>query len=142
MTGVTVITTHDQQNNFFGFTANSFTSVSLEPPLVLVCIDNNSENIKAYINGAGFAVNVLSAHQQDLSKRFSTPTKDRFADLNWTKSDSGHPIIDGVAAYFDCTLNQTIKAGDHTIMIGGVQSCWTSRQAGLGYSNGKYFTLS
>ncbi|MCE2517577.1 MAG: flavin reductase family protein [Alphaproteobacteria bacterium] len=142
MTGVTIVTSHDATKKPIGFTANSFTSVSLDPPLLLVCIDNKSDNISAYTNGAGFAVNVLAADQHDLSNRFASPIDDRFADIDWSVSAAGHPIFNDTAAYFDCTLDQTVAAGDHTVLIGRIENCSTSGKAGLGYSSGKYFTLT
>ena len=141
MTGVTVVTSKDVDGNPIGFTANSFTSVSLDPPLLLVCIDNKSENINAYLKGAGFAVNILASDQQDLSAFFSSPVQNRFANIPWQSNSSGNPILDDCAAYFDCGLENTITAGDHTILIGHINACSSSGKHGLGYANGGYFTL-
>lgn len=142
MTGVTIVTSHDADQNPVGFTANSFTSVSLDPPLLLVCIDNKSDNISAYTKGNGFAVNVLAADQEELSNRFASPIDDRFDGVNWSTTATGHPVFDDTAAYFDCTLDQTVAAGDHTVLIGRIEACHSSGKAGLGYSSGKYFTLN
>lgn len=141
MTGVTVVTTKDKNGKPIGFTANSFSSVSLDPPLLLICIDNNSDNFDTFTEGNAFAVNVLASDQEALSNRFSSPITDRFEGQDWENSGNNNPIFAGTAAHFDCRLENTISAGDHTIMIGRVENCASSGQAGLGYSRGQYFTL-
>jgi flavin reductase (DIM6/NTAB) family NADH-FMN oxidoreductase RutF len=140
ITGVTVITTKDHETPI-GFTANSFTSVSLEPPLLLICIDNNSENLNTFVDSEGFGVNILADDQQDLSSRFSTPIDERFKDIMWHETAAGNPELVGCAAFFDCTLEQTHPAGDHTILIGKVFDCRKNTKNGLGYHRGSYFTL-
>lgn len=142
MTGVTVVTSMDKNNKPIGFTANSFTSVSLDPPLLLVCIDNKSDNIETYSNGAGFVINILAEDQQDISNRFATTMDDRFDGIDWRSSQGGNPLLGGIAAYFDCTTEQTIAAGDHQIIIGRVHDCDANGKSGLGYHRGKYFTLN
>lgn len=142
MTGVTIVTTKNENDEPVGFTANSFTSVSLDPPLLLVCIDNKSDNIAAYTNNSGFAVNILAADQQDLSNKFASQIADRFTDVAWQNSPNNNPILNHTAASFDCLLDQQIPAGDHTILIGRIEGCTTSDQDGLGYARGKYFTLN
>ena len=139
MTGVTVVTTTDKNKKPIGFTANSFTSVSLTPPLLLVCIDNNSENLHAYTQG-GFAVNVLAENQQNIATRFANTKIDRFNGVEWTKNKNKNPILNGVAAYFDCSIKDTVVMGDHTLLVGEINDCASNSKAGLGYSNGQYFT--
>jgi len=140
MTGVTIVTTTDSHDKPIGFTANSFTSVSLTPPMLLVCIANGSENLSAYTKGCGFAVNVLASDQQDLSSRFASPIADRFESIAWQNSALGFPIFKDVAASFDCTLEQAIAAGDHTIMLGRIDNFSSADKLGLGYHRGQYFT--
>lgn len=142
MTGVTIVTSKNEQGEPVGFTANSFTSVSLDPPLLLVCIDNKSDNISAYTDNTGFAVNILSKDQQDLSNKFASPITDRFTDVAWHDSPNNNPILDNTAASFDCLLDQQIPTGDHTILIGRIEGCTASEKDGLGYARGKYFTLT
>jgi flavin reductase (DIM6/NTAB) family NADH-FMN oxidoreductase RutF len=139
MTGVTVVTTR-QEGRPLGFTANSFASVSLDPPLLLVSIANGSANRAAFADGAGFAVNILSEAQKDISARFARPAEDRFADLYWRVGPAGNPLLAGVAAWFDCTLHQAIPAGDHTILIGRIQAFEAGEAPGLGYYRGAYVT--
>jgi flavin reductase (DIM6/NTAB) family NADH-FMN oxidoreductase RutF len=139
MTGVTVVTTL-QDGKPLGFTANSFSSVSLDPPLLLVSIANRSVNLSAFANGKGFAVNVLSEGQKDLSSRFARPVDDRFADLYWRHGPAGNPVLAGVSAWFDCTLDQAVQAGDHTILIGRIEGFEAGDAPGLGYYRGAYTT--
>lgn len=140
MTGVTVVTTIDADGKPQGFTANSFSSVSLDPPLLLVSLANSSRNLDTFSKGAGFAVNILAEGQKDLSGAFARPSDDRFANVYWKKGPQGNPLIAGVSAWFDCTLEQAIPAGDHTILIGRVVGFEATPAAGLGYYRGAYVT--
>lgn len=139
MTGVTVVTTL-QDGKPLGFTANSFSSVSLDPALLLVSIANRSANLAAFAAGKGFAVNVLSEAQKELSARFAKPAGDRFADLYWRCGPVGNPLLAGVSAWFDCTLEQAVPSGDHTILIGQIGGFEASAAPGLGYYRGAYIT--
>lgn len=140
MTGVTVVTTLDSEGAPQGFTANSFSSVSLDPPLLLVSLANASRNLETFAKGNGFAVNILAEGQKDLSGTFARPSENRFADVYWRKGPVGSPLIAGVSAWFDCTLEQTVLAGDHTILIGRVGGFEATPTAGLGYYRGAYVT--
>ncbi len=142
MTGVTVVTTHDPAGNPIGFTANSFTSVSLDPPLVLVCIANSSSNYAAFEQAGGFAVNVLAEDQKDVSNTFARPVEDRFAAVSWQKGPEGSPVFEGVSAWFDCSMHNRVEAGDHLILIGRVEAFETSPAPGLGYARGAYVTAA
>lgn len=139
MTGVTVVTTV-QDGKPLGFTANSFSSVSLDPALLLVSIANRSANLAAFAAGSGFAVNVLSEGQKDLSARFARPSDDRFSDLYWRSGPAGNPLLPGVSAWFDCKLESAVLAGDHTILIGRIAGFETLDAPGLGYYRGAYIT--
>lgn len=140
MTGVTVVTTHDKDGNPLGFTANSFTSVSLDPPLVLVCLANSSRNYDAFNEASGFAVNVLSEEQKDVSNTFARPVEDRFAAVDWQAGPHGSPVFDGVSAWFDCSMFSRVDAGDHLILIGKVEAFENTAHPGLGYARGAYVT--
>ncbi|MBY6141478.1 flavin reductase [Leisingera daeponensis] len=142
MTGVTVVTTHDPDGNPIGFTANSFTSVSLDPPLVLVCIANSSSNYAAFEQAGGFAVNVLAEDQKDVSNTFARPVEDRFAAVSWQRGPQGSPVFEGVSAWFDCAMHNRVEAGDHLILIGRVEAFETSPAPGLGYARGAYVTAA
>lgn len=140
MTGVTVVTTLDAAGNPIGFTANSFASVSLDPPLLLVSIAKASANFATFAEATGFAINVLAETQKDLSNTFARPVADRFAMADWHIGPQGSPVLGGVSAWFDCSLHQLIDAGDHAILIGQVQAFDAGTQPGLGYYRGGYFT--
>lgn len=140
MSGVTVVTTLDAQGAPLGFTANSFSSVSLDPPLLLVSISRRSVNHAAFAQAPGFAVNILSEGQKDISNTFARPVADRFADVYWRRGPQGSPLIAGVSAWFDCTLHQVIEAGDHSILIGRIAAFEATQAPGLGYCRGSYFT--
>lgn len=140
MTGVTVVTTTDAQGKPLGFTANSFASVSLDPPLLLVQIAKTSANYPTFASASGFAVNILSEGQKAISTTFARPVPDRFAGLDWQPGPQGAPILPDVAAWFDCTLHQMVEAGDHAILIGRVEAFHATTAPGLGYYRGTYFT--
>ncbi|SIS99590.1 alpha/beta fold hydrolase [Paracoccus saliphilus] len=140
MTGVTVVTTKDPEGKPVGFTANSFTSVSLDPPLVLVCLANSSRNRAVFAEASGFAVNVLSEGQKHISNTFARPVEDRFEDVTWRDAPFGAPILDDVSAWFDCSRHKLVEAGDHVILIGKVEAFDESPAPGLGYARGAYVT--
>lgn len=140
MTGVTVVTTVTGEGKPVGFTANSFSSVSLDPPLLLVSIANSSSNLAAFATGKGLAVNILAEGQKDISSTFARPSEDRFANVYWRQGPVGSPLIAGASAWFDCTLEQAIPAGDHTLLIGRIAAFEATPAPGLGYYRGAYVT--
>lgn len=140
MTGVTIVTTAGDDGKPLGFTANSFSSVSLDPALLLVSIAKTSSNYRTYSTTGHFAINVLAEGQRDLSNTFARPGDDRFANVNWHLSDNRNPLIDGVSAWFDCTTHAVIDAGDHALLIGRIEAFHSAGFAGLGYYRGGYFT--
>ncbi|MFD1880613.1 flavin reductase family protein [Paracoccus pacificus] len=140
MTGVTVVTTTAADGRPLGFTANSFSSVSMDPPLLLVSIARSSRNYAQFAQAQGFAVNVLAERQKDVSATFARPVEDRFADLDWHTGTAGSPIIEGASAWFDCAVWQVVEAGDHAILIGQIKDFAASQEPGLGYYRGAYIT--
>jgi flavin reductase (DIM6/NTAB) family NADH-FMN oxidoreductase RutF/ADP-ribose pyrophosphatase YjhB (NUDIX family) len=140
LTGVTVVTTHDAEGAPIGFTANSFTSVSLDPPLLLVCLAKTSRNYATLTGATGFGVNILAEGQKDVSNTFARPVEDRFAVVEWKKGPFGSPVFADVAAWFDCAMYELVDAGDHVILIGRVEGFENSGKTGLGYARGGYFT--
>jgi len=140
LTGVTVVTTVNEKCEPIGFTANSFTSVSLDPPLLLVCLAKTSRNREAFLQAKGFAVNILSETQKDLSNTFARPVADRFAEVQWQRGPFGSPVFADVAAWFDCSLHNAVDAGDHYALFGRIEEFENSGKQGLGYSRGGYFT--
>ncbi|RQS09109.1 flavin reductase [Burkholderia sp. Bp8998] len=140
MTGVTIVTTARDDGQPLGFTANSFSSVSLDPALLLVSIAKTSSNFQTFSTTGHFAINILAEGQKDLSNTFARPSDDRFAQVGWHLSNHRNPLIDDVSAWFDCTTHAVIDAGDHALIIGKVEAFHSAGYAGLGYYRGGYFT--
>lgn len=116
-TGVTVVAIRDR-GELVGLTVNSFTSVSLDPPLILVCLAHSSSSHDPIVTAGGFTVNVLSAAQGEVAQRFaSRPSEGRFDTVEWSEAPSGHPLIEGASAWLDCSLQKVITAGDHSILL-------------------------
>ena len=141
-TGVTVVTTIDTDGQPIGFTANSFSSVSLDPKLILICIDKASINLEAFTENTHFAVNILSEKQQQISTTFASPVDERFADVNWTTKTTGCPIITDTVAWFDCVKDNCIDAGDHYILLGKVVEFGSSIITPLVFLRGNYVNLA
>ena len=131
-TGVTVITTRASDGTPVGLTVNSFNSVSLDPPLLLVSIAKTSSNYATFAAAKGFAVNILAEGQKDVSNTFARPVEDRFATVKWQPGPHGAPVLADVSAWFDCSLHQMIEAGDHAILIGRVEGYNAANTPGLG----------
>ena len=141
-TGVTVVTTIDNDGQPIGFTANSFSSVSLDPKLILICIDKASINLEAFTESAHFAVNILSEKQQQISTTFASPVDDRFADVDWTSKTTGCPIIADAVAWFDCVKDNCVDAGDHHILLGKVVEFDSTIITPLVFLRGNYVNLA
>jgi flavin reductase (DIM6/NTAB) family NADH-FMN oxidoreductase RutF len=137
-TGVTVVAARGASGEPIGLTVNSFTSVSLEPPLVLICIARGSSSHDPIIASQGFTVSVLSAGQADVAQRFATrPSEGRFDDVALGAAPSGHPIIGGAAAWLDCTIDEVIVAGDHSILLGRTRACGAGDEPALVFHRGE-----
>ena len=141
-TGVTVVTAIDEQGSPRGFTANSFTSVSLNPPLILVCIASGSAGHAVFTNSDTFCVNVLAEDQQYLSTLFASPGDDRFSEVEWRPGNNGNPIIDRAISSFECDRHNIVDAGDHIILIGKVSNYEASGRSPLIYCAGSYVEFS
>ncbi|MEO5825090.1 MAG: flavin reductase family protein [Gemmatimonadales bacterium] len=120
-TGVTVVTTLDDAGQPAGMTANSFASVSLDPPLISVAVDKAASMYGAITAAQVFTVNILEAHQEALSRRFAAGLPDRFEGVGWHRGTDGQLVLDGVLAHLCCEKWQEFDAGDHTIVIGRVR---------------------
>lgn len=141
LTGVTIVTTVGPDGEPRGFTANSFTSVSLDPPLILVCIAKHAHGHPVFAFSKSFAVNVLSESQKAASGVFASKAADKFAAVEWRPGSTGSPVIDGSVAAFDCDLDQMVDAGDHSILIGRVRDFSHNASQPLGYCRGAYVNL-
>jgi 3-hydroxy-9,10-secoandrosta-1,3,5(10)-triene-9,17-dione monooxygenase reductase component len=141
VTGVTVITAMDDGEPV-GVAANSFTSVSLDPPLVLFCVGRTSTTWPRIERARRFAVNILGEHQEDLSRSFSTKGADRFGSVEWHVGVGGSPVLHDVIAYLDCELWAKYDGGDHAIVVGRVLDVDVTHDAGpLAFYQGRYVRL-
>ncbi len=137
-TGVTVVTTRAEDGRRVGVTANSFTSLSLDPPLVLWCLDRASPSMSAFEAAGHFAINVLSAGQHFLSRQFATPAEDKFIGVACDDGFGGLPMLAGVLARFVCRNVRQVEAGDHVIVIGEVERFETFEGEPLVFHSGSY----
>jgi flavin reductase (DIM6/NTAB) family NADH-FMN oxidoreductase RutF len=118
--GVTIISVVDSEGVSHGMTASSFTSVSLNPPMILVCVGTGTKFLEACNSSEHFAVNILDETQRALSERFAGSGYDRFDGVNWNTGVTGVPLFPGVLAALECARFRTLTAGDHEILIGKV----------------------
>jgi flavin reductase (DIM6/NTAB) family NADH-FMN oxidoreductase RutF len=140
-TGVTVITSIRISGELHGLTANAFTSVSLTPPLLLVCIDKKAESYPCFDESKVFTVNVLAADQEALSRRFAVTGGDKFEGVSYKIGANAAPILDGALAYLECRVTQKIDGGDHTIYIGEIEQAETKEGKPLLFFRGGYREL-
>jgi flavin reductase (DIM6/NTAB) family NADH-FMN oxidoreductase RutF len=137
-TGVTVITTRAPDGRRVGVTANSFNTVSLEPPIVLWSLSLASPSLHAFSAAGHFAVNVLTLEQIELSRRFSRASQDRFAGVEFSEGLAGVPVLAGCAATIECTVHQEQVVGDHVLFLGQVERYSYVQAAPLLVFNGQY----
>jgi len=140
-TGVTVITTKDTTGKPFGLTANSYTSLSLDPPLVLVCVDKKVDCYACFDQSKVFVVNILSEGQDQLSTRFATKGIEKFEGVAIRPGNLGVPLLEGAVAHIECTLVSAYEGGDHAIYVGEVQAASASGDRPLLFFKGKYTRL-
>jgi flavin reductase (DIM6/NTAB) family NADH-FMN oxidoreductase RutF len=138
--GVTVVTTqHDGKDH--GMTVSAFCSLSLVPSLVLICIEKNASAHAALTGSAAFAVNILSAEQEQLARRFAIEDIDRFEGVGYGRSQGGIAILDDVVGVIECRRTTLFDGGDHTIIVGEVESGFAENRAPLLYYRGGYAQL-
>jgi flavin reductase (DIM6/NTAB) family NADH-FMN oxidoreductase RutF len=141
-TGVTVVTTGEGAART-GLTVSSFTSLSLDPPLILVAIDNRSTSRDDIRRNGSFAVSILSVDQEEASRKFATPGPKDFSAFPWKTAVTGAPILEGSLAWVDCRLHSVLPGGDHEIFVGEIVAGDAGEtQAPLLYYSGKYRRVS
>ena len=138
VTGVTVITTADGEGRFHGVTANSFSSVSLDPPLVLWSQSLKTQSHQTFFKAERFAVNILAEDQVELSNRFAKSSTEKFAGLEVDIGLGGIPLLRGCGARLQCRVVSRLPGGDHTIYIGEVESIERAERKPLAFGNGQY----
>lgn len=142
-TGVTVVTARDGDGTCVGLTVNAFTSVSLDPPLVLICIGHASDTHDRLLSAGSFAVNVLSSSQAEVARRFaSDPAAGRFDQVGWRAGPRGAPILEGVSAWLACVVEAVHPAGDHSIVVGRVDAAEVGAREALVFHRGAFTVLT
>ena len=137
-TGITVVTTRSKSGELLGMTANSFNSVSLDPPLIIWSLGRRSRSLAAFENATRYAVNVLAHDQVDLARRFSRPHADRFAGVPYQLGDAAAPLIDGCVAWLECRNHSRHPVGDHMLFVGEVETCACRPLPPLVWHDGRY----
>ena len=140
-TGVTIVTAHTPAGALIGLTANSFNSVSINPPLVLWSLSQAASSMTALSSGSHYAINILAADQKELAERFASRQEDRWKGVLFTIGASGAPLLTGAAATFECFNRSRYEEGDHVIFVGEVERC--SHRAGaapLLFHGGRFYT--
>jgi len=141
VTGVTVITTVGPDGTPYGLTANSFSSVSLDPPLILWSLRLNATNFPIYSTAENFAVNILAEDQVEISNRFAKSGADRFQGVATTAGGRGVPLLDGAVAQLECRREASYPGGDHVVFIGRVLRLRNTGRKPLAFRSGKYMTV-
>ena len=140
-TGVTIVSARTAAGKLVGLTANSFNSLSLDPPLVVWSLRQRSLSLRAFRDGLHYAINVLAADQQELALRFAAPTGDRWAGVAWRPGVAGAPLIEGAVAHFECFNRSRHEEGDHLLFIGQVEHCdHRPGAAPLLFHGGRFYT--
>ncbi|GAA2673301.1 MULTISPECIES: flavin reductase family protein [Nonomuraea] len=137
-TGVAVVTTALEDGRRAGVTVNSFTSVSLDPPLVLWCLSRRAPSADLFLRAGRFVVNVLAAGQDELSRRFATPAEDKFAGVATSSAAGGLPVLEGTLASFACRTVTVHEGGDHLIFVGAVEQFDRTGGEPLVFHSGRY----
>jgi flavin reductase (DIM6/NTAB) family NADH-FMN oxidoreductase RutF len=139
-TGVTIITTKLADGSFFGMTASSFNSVSLDPPLVLWSLGTGASSLSLFSGNSHYVINVLAADQAHLAEQFSRKKENRFDGVEFDLSRTGLPILKGAVAWFECHNRSRYPEGDHVIFVGEVERCEVAPQPALVFHQGRFAT--
>ena len=137
-TGVTVITTFSKSGEMHGLTANAFTSVSLIPPLLLICVDKKADSYPCFEETGVFTVNILASDQEDLSRKFAVSGGNKFEGVSYRRGGNGAPILNGTIGHIECKVAATHDGGDHTIYLGEIQEAETREAKPLLFFRGGY----
>ena len=141
-TGVTVVTSGNLQSRLVGVTANSFSSVSLEPPIVLWSLVSSSPSLEVFDATSRFVINVLALDQMNLSKQFSKTLEDKFAGVEYTEGLGGLPVIQNCVATFECKTIQRTVVGDHVLFLGQVENYVYESKTPLLFCQGNYMQVA
>jgi flavin reductase (DIM6/NTAB) family NADH-FMN oxidoreductase RutF len=140
--GVTVVTTRDAQGKKHGITVSAFCSVSLEPPMVLICIEKTTGSHYAFGESGAFVVNILAGSQSHVSEHFASRVDEKFGDVQHALNEDGVPVLTDAIATLRCTLRHSLDGGDHSIFVGLVESVDVRRGSPLIYFDRDYHQIS
>ena len=138
--GVTVVTT-EHEGQLYGMTVASFASLSLDPPLVLICVGRRMQTHDAIAGAKRFGVSILGQDQQQLSNHFASKLDDKFTGIDYRRGRSGVPLLNGAICTLECELHEQLPGGDHTIFVGRVEDASTDERAPLVYFRSGYREL-
>ncbi len=136
--GVTVVTTKDADGNLHGLTVSAFCSVSLSPPLILICVDKKTGSHHAFEESLSFVVNILCEDQNDISNHFASPIPDKFKGIEYTLNENKLPVLKNALVNLECRLADAYNGGDHTIFIGEIEKSHIGEGKPLIYCEGSY----
>jgi len=139
--GVTVVTTRDAHGKKHGITVSAFCSVSLEPPMVLICIEKSTGSHYAFGESGAFVVNILASSQSDVSEHFASRVDEKFGDVEHTLNEDGVPVLTDAIATLRCTLRHSLDGGDHSIFVGLVETVEVKGGSPLIYFDRGYHEL-
>ena len=142
LTGVSVVTAVAQDGELCGMTMSAVSSLSLDPPQFLACMDNRAKTLAAVAHSKAFCIHYLNKDQRELSNHFARPGVDRFNGVPFHMGEVGAPVIEGVIAYVECRLSHIVPGGDHSIVIGDAVAGHVEGGAPLAYFHGGYHHLS
>ncbi len=144
-TGVSIVTTVDSAGKSYGLTMNAVTSLSLNPPMFIVCVDNNSDTLAPMCDSKVFCINVLASTQQDLSNRFAKKGEEKFNGVAHSRGTTGAPVLGGTLLAIECVVSSIVPGGDHQIMLGEVRHIVSNDAEGvepLLYFGGRYAAVT
>ncbi len=140
--GVTIVTARDRHGKFYGITVSAFASVSLSPPMILVCIDKETGSHYALSDSDRFVVNILAEGQEELSNRFASPLEDKFSGVDYRVGSDAVPVLADAAVALECRLAHRHEGGDHTIFVGEIERAEIRDEKPLVYWHGNYRKLA
>jgi flavin reductase (DIM6/NTAB) family NADH-FMN oxidoreductase RutF len=140
--GVTVVTTKDDVGNLHGLTVSAFSSVSMDPPLILICIQKTTHSYHAFVESKSFVVNILNESQQEISNQFAFKHEDKFEGISYNLSKTGMPILEDCLVNLECSLKHSYDGGDHTIFVGEIENAVINEGNPLVYWKGNYRILT
>ncbi len=139
--GVVIATVRDKEGHRWGFTASAFSSLSMKPPMILVCLDTKADCHHAFLTADYFGVNILRPQHQSTALRFSSKGVDKFAEANFITGKHGVPLLSDALVALECRMDVMLRGGDHTILTGIIENATVQDGTAMVYMGGKFFQL-